>query len=1310
MAQGNVGSVSITVLPDLTKFRRHLREYLKAQEKYYKHNPVEIFAVPELEDKKFLEQVGRTKAKAEHIFDDLNINVKTRVSQGELKRTAEYTKASLQKLMRDVKVSVKTRADLKEVEANLKKVRQYCTERLNNLHANIHTQADLETVKQTRQRIKQYLDKLELSAKLDPKVSDEKLAHLAHHIQRKIERELDEVEVTVNADTDTGLARAKLAWLTRPRKVHIGTVFEDTGQVAQALAAFSGFRILDKTADALRNIVLNIDTLALKAHTIYGFFGGVGAVASTAAAGVINFGGGLAKALKISILLPGALSGLTAAGTAYFLSLKDAGKVLKDLKKRFARLQDQMSASFWRQAEKPIRRLADNVIPLLSKQMTALSKSAGNVTAQMANTLNTAKNLDRLRVVFHNTQIAVNKSAKGMSDFVSSMGILSAMGSEYLPRLSDGFNKLNARFLSFLKRSEADGSLRKWADDGILGFKTMSGIIRDVTVTIRALYETTNTAGTGMLGLARNTRAFADMVSKPLFKNRLTTIFEGARIGATGLKDGLTELGRALGAISPLISNYLATAGTQTGRLVASIGRLFQSPQLNQGLENFRQGFINLTNSISATLYTLRPTIGAFLSALANVATTIGQIFGGTLQAIAPTLTAFLNIISSLPTPLLGTIAAFLAFRKGLLSIPGATKTVENAMQTMTTAMNEALLNTPNITQFDGKIGKLRLTFTGLKTVIQTAGTALKTAFISNAPLLALSAITTAIGYFASKSGEASQRQEDLKASLDQTTGALTTATAKFYATDKEVQDFANNYRKLGGNIKDVYSALAGNEDAIKRVKGTLGEFNELSGQTTTVIDGTTYALNSYASGNKHLADTFDGLLGKQKEAQEEVRNSAEAQRGIESSINQANEAFNQQVRSIDEVINAQKRLVGEANSITDAQARHQRALEGIAKAAKDGKSAFDASIGAFTGYSEAGRAAADSAKDLGQSMLDVAVNMRKQGESSEAVKAKLQAMYDEWARHASVVAGSAENLAVYAKRAGLIPKDITTQVFADTKQAYAKINDFIAEVDKTRPGIVKINGTAVSAEKTLGELVGHINTANGTVTINGQDVPANTTLIEFINKVNKSQGTATLNADSLMAREALESTLNEIRTSTGVLKMNADPHDATLTLNQFLAKANKSYATSRLWLDTSQARAQLDAFIAHGTRGSNKVFGGSRRPVPMADGGIIRFFANGSENHVAQIARPGAMRVWAEPETGGEAYIPLAQHKRKRSTQILQQVSDKFGYRLQPDNTPTGGNVYNVSVNVSASELRDVVSVADFIEKLGYKTRMGVS
>ncbi|WP_411142314.1 phage tail tape measure protein [Streptomyces sp. x-80] len=69
--------------------------------------------------------------------------------------------------------------------------------------------------------------------------------------------------------------------------------------------------------------------------------------------------------------------------------------------------------------------------------------------------------------------------------------------------------------------------------------------------------------------------------------------------------------------------------------------------------------------------------------------------------------------------------------------------------------------------------------------------------------------------------------------------------------------------------------------------------------------------------------------------------------------------------------------------------------------------------------------------------------------------------------------------------------------------------------------------------------------------------------------------------------------------------------------------------------------------------------------PKRQANGGLLEFYAQGGvrrEDHTAQIAPAGAWRVWAEPETQGEAYIPLAGAKRARSKRVLEEVAHRFG------------------------------------------------
>lgn len=77
-----------------------------------------------------------------------------------------------------------------------------------------------------------------------------------------------------------------------------------------------------------------------------------------------------------------------------------------------------------------------------------------------------------------------------------------------------------------------------------------------------------------------------------------------------------------------------------------------------------------------------------------------------------------------------------------------------------------------------------------------------------------------------------------------------------------------------------------------------------------------------------------------------------------------------------------------------------------------------------------------------------------------------------------------------------------------------------------------------------------------------------------------------------------------------------------------------------------------------------SSVPGVETRGIQEANGGVVDYYAGGGirENHVAQIAPAGAWRVWAEPETGGEAYIPLAPAKRDRSLDIWQETGRRLG------------------------------------------------
>lgn len=96
----------------------------------------------------------------------------------------------------------------------------------------------------------------------------------------------------------------------------------------------------------------------------------------------------------------------------------------------------------------------------------------------------------------------------------------------------------------------------------------------------------------------------------------------------------------------------------------------------------------------------------------------------------------------------------------------------------------------------------------------------------------------------------------------------------------------------------------------------------------------------------------------------------------------------------------------------------------------------------------------------------------------------------------------------------------------------------------------------------------------------------------------------------------------------------------------------------------TTQYRSVSDS--GSGNRDMDRLLLG---PLPQALGGFYpaRFYAGGgmdrANGHMPEIAQGGAWRVWAEPETGGETYIPHANdHRRPMAKQYLEQTATMFG------------------------------------------------
>ncbi len=134
-----------------------------------------------------------------------------------------------------------------------------------------------------------------------------------------------------------------------------------------------------------------------------------------------------------------------------------------------------------------------------------------------------------------------------------------------------------------------------------------------------------------------------------------------------------------------------------------------------------------------------------------------------------------------------------------------------------------------------------------------------------------------------------------------------------------------------------------------------------------------------------------------------------------------------------------------------------------------------------------------------------------------------------------------------------------------------------------------------------------------------------------------------------------------------------ANTGTAQSSINEVISRNNNRTITLNVKTNESQVR-----------------FSTGQTATSHADGGHVKFYADGgkSEDHVAQYARPGDWRVWAEPETGGEWYLPDGPHKRGRSLALASQMLDGWGYQL----TPKGATAYASGGSRGTSRVSDTV------------------
>ncbi len=719
----------------------------------------------------------------------------------------------------------------------------------------------------------------------------------------------------------------------------------------------------------------------------------------------------------------------------------------------------------------------------------------------------------------------------------------------------------------------------------------------------------------------------------------------GGAIVSLGLK-GIPVLGGFSAVLNPATAGILSLAATSPK--VRAIGSAFMDgfgpaiPMATQLTQAFADLVLNGIDRLSPALARAAHGGGEFLGAMAQLGPELVELVKAGLplvEVVANLGADFLN----LPAPVLAAVTAVVALHKPL----GALKTgILDTVQTVVKFVNVQQAMAAN---------------QGIPVAMaagQTAVTGLKTALlglISPAGLvgIGLTALTAIVAAFVAAKMKAKQRVQEFASTLDAETGAITENTRATVAKKLEEEGLLEAYEKLGGKSSDYVGAILGEKDAVER-------YNEV--------------MNRSKAKRKANADTIQYGARVSGEAVVAMRKEARESVAVENGYDELKTA-------VDSAIKSKQREVDASEKSIDANERHAKAIEALMDiqrkqaaangdliaaqyATQDATKALTEAISASMGVmrdqngqidtaSEANRGFIMATKDKIEAINAEMDALTATGASQEALNQRQQELTNGLYEQLAALGITGKEAEEFAKKLGLIPdhKSTVIDMTVDDEAAKQDIDALIDKVTSKTDGVLTIYGDDTPAFETLMNSLGLVETSEGVYSINAKDDPAIAQLLVSLGMVDTSTGTITIDGNNAKVTDAANQAQATINTKTGTITINGKDY-ATSAASQAVSKINSFQATIGVWF---KQKNSVNVPYADGFH--------------KRDGGLVHYYAGGgfSENHVAQIAPAGAWRVWAEPETGGEAYIPLALSKRRRSEQILAEVAHQFGGRFIP-------------------------------------------
>ena len=768
--------------------------------------------------------------------------------------------AELERLSRDVEVEVRVNAQQAALERLERELFELEHKRVN---IPVDLKVDYENAIAERKRL---IEQIRRNPDMDWEVKSNVDIDEANARRKLRDLQNDYDKLDMDVDLETALARAHLAYFTRPRTVDIFAKFHgtDLGKILSGMTVgATGIKGVQNQFDRLVNLFDNFDTIIPRVSALGTAMAGIGAGAINLSGSVLGVGSSIVSMSKAALAAPSALAGLGVAyaslrmiigekGEAWSENINLAGTALEGL-------GEKLQETFYGKAAPAFKEFANAVGDVVGPQMQKLAGLEADVFNGMLKMVTESNKIGQVGRVFTDVNKSIENLVPGVESVVKSFLELSDSTSTYLPRAASYVSDLAEQFSRWVNNARLSGEINRSMAQVVeqAGYlKTaLHGVIDIASGLYRGLAEQQN----GLEGFSTAVEHAADAVNGVRFQETLQAWAAGAADAKENMRGSFSAIGDAAYELRSTTADVFRNAGSTIGSFASNISRL---------LARSKTGISDFSSGVSSGFQTVFDALGDVAPMFSQLLTTAGQLsktFGGTLaaslraaapliQSMAKAAESVANAFAKLPEPvqaaiglwatfgragmsafnslkvgILETTANMLQYRKMLnglgLEAKGVGIGMKDAVKGFASASPALSSVTGAVSQATGAFGKFKALAGGLFSAVNwpVAGIA-----------AAIGAVGMALSDMSSKAASNRQVVDDIASAFGRLADEGYDASTSMNAVQQSLRDALNN-PDLGERswLDDVFNGVADTTEAMR----TLGITTE---QAIGVASGST--------------------------------------------------------------------------------------------------------------------------------------------------------------------------------------------------------------------------------------------------------------------------------------------------------------------------------------------------------------------------------------------------------------------------------------------------------------------------------------